>query len=136
MNEYVCVGSDAEILAERPAGLTGVRVFAAEDEPMLLWALEQILAELGCEVIGTATQVADALAFVKDNIFDVAVLDGRLADGHIQPVADLLFARGTPMVITSGGARWETAAKFNDALYLQKPYKCEDLKKVLLAAMA
>jgi DNA-binding NtrC family response regulator len=136
MDNNSCAVSNAKLLADRPAGLSGVRVFVAEDEQMLLWVLEEVLAEFGCETIGTATHVADSLAFVKDNVFDVAILDVTLVDGDTQPVANLLNARGTPFIITSGKSHLEAPTVLKNALYLQKPYTCDDLKKMLLAALA
>ena len=37
--------------------LAGIQVFVAEDEPILLWALEEVLEGLGCTIAGTATRV-------------------------------------------------------------------------------
>ena len=141
MEKTVYVESDVEALADRslrgsPVALRGARVFVAEDEPMLLWALEEVLDNLGCKAVGSATTVAEALGFVNRNVFDVAILDGQLADGDIQPVFDLLIARGTPVVIASGSDRLKTSARFRNAVILQKPYRDEDLETALLAVMA
>ena len=118
-----------------PSSLSGVRVFLAEDEPMILWALEEVLDELGCEVVGTATLVTEALAFVASHRFDVAVLDGRLADGNIDPVIDVLVARGTPFILASGLASPGFKERFSGAVALQKPYNAADLEQALARAL-
>ena len=82
--------------------LNGVRVFVAEDEPVLLMVLTDALEEFGCTLVGSASHVSQALEFVDRNIFDVAILDGQLCDGVIDPVVDILLARGTPIVLASG----------------------------------
>jgi|GEM_PF-797650 len=126
----------AEPLLDEAAALLGLRVFLAEDEPMLLWALQDVLGELGCKVVGTAARVTDAAAFVASHLFDVAVLDGTLSDGPIDSVAAALASRGTPVIIASGVASVECAARFGNVLYLQKPYNDADLRQALLLALA
>ena len=119
-----------------PATLAGVSVFVAEDEPMLVWALEEVLSDFGCRVVGTAARVAEALAFVADHAFDVAILDGKLADGSVDPVLDVLIARGTPFIIASGVASTDLTTKYAGAVVLQKPYKDADLRQALRLALA
>lgn len=118
-----------------PDTLAGIRVFVAEDEPILLMTLEDILGELGCTVVGTAGRVTDSLAFVASHAFDVAVLDGALADGNIDPVVDVLLARGTPFVVASGFASSHFSKSFSTAVFLRKPYSDELLGQALLRAL-
>ena len=126
----------AQCLLDEAAALLGLRVFLAEDEPMLLWALEEMMSDFGCSVAGTAARVTDATAFVASHPFDVAVLDGTLRDGPIDPVVAVLAARGTPVIIASGIASLECAARFGTVVYLQKPYRDADLRQALLLALA
>ena len=121
---------------EPTTALSGARVFIAEDEPTLLLVLEDVLGELGCKVVGTARRVAEALAFVASHPFDVAVLDGKLADGSIDPVVEMLVARGTPFVLASGLAQSDFSQGLSSAVVLQKPYTDADLRKALLLALA
>ena len=124
-----------QLLHAASADLAGTRVFLAEDEPMLLWALEELLADFGCEVVGTATRVTQALAFVAAHTFDVAVLDGKLADGEVDPVVAVLAARGTPVVIASGAASSECTERFSSVVSVQKPYRDADLRQALHLAL-
>ena len=71
-----------------------------------------------------------------NNVFDVAILDGHLADGDVQPVFALLVERGTPVVISSGSDRSAGPGKFENAIILQKPYKDAELEAALLTLMA
>ena len=123
-------------LSTASINLTGTRVFLAEDEPILLWALEEVLSSLGCNVVGTATRVSKALAFAATHSFDVAVLDGNLLDGTIDPVVAVLLARGTPVVISSGTASAECTERFGSVVTVQKPYNDADLRQALLLALA
>ena len=123
-------------LLEVPSTLAGVSVFLAEDEPVLVWALEEVLSELGCKVVGSAARVTDAMAFVAQHTFDVAVLDGTLADGSIDPVVELLLARGVPFILSSGRSSCDVTKKYSHAIVLQKPYKDVELQQALLLALA
>lgn len=123
-------------LLEMPSTLAGVSVFLAEDEPVLVWALEEVLGELGCQVVGSAARVTDAMAFVAQHSFDVAILDGTLADGSIDPVVELLTARGVPVILSSGRSSCDATKKYSHAVVLQKPYKDVELRQALLLALA
>ena len=111
--------------------LSGMRVFVAEDEPILLFALEDVLGDFECTVVGSATRVSEALDFVTGHTFDLAVLDAKLADGMIDPVIDVLAARGIPFIIVSGSS----SSDYGSAVVVQKPYKDADLRQALLRAL-
>ena len=123
-------------LPSSPNGLAGVRVVVAEDEPLLMWALEEVLSDFGCRVVGKATTVVAAMALVDSEPFDVAVLDATLKDGTIDPVVAVLVERGQPFVLASGLASADSLERFGNALTLQKPYREADLRKSLIAALA
>jgi CheY-like chemotaxis protein len=115
--------------------LAGIQVFVAEDEPILLWALEELLEGLGCTVAGSATRVTEALAFVASNSFDVAVLDGSLADGSILPLVNILAARGTPFVMASGLSSSDFPEAFSSGVFVRKPYNGTELRQALVLAL-
>lgn len=122
---------------QRIAGqLGGVRIFAAEDEPMLLIGLEDMLSELGCRVVGTATRIAQALDLIASHSFDAAILDVKLHDESIDPVADALAARAVPVVLATGYAPTALAQRFAGFPMVQKPYSLDDLRQALLLALA
>lgn len=123
-------------LLDPASGLCGIRVFVAEDEPMLLLALEDVLADFGCTLAGSATRVSEAMAFVMDQTFDAAVLDASLTDGKIDPVVDLLAKRGIPFIVASGMSTSELVNRFGNAVTLLKPYKDADLRRALLRVLA
>src|SRR5665811_735302 len=83
--------------------LPGRRVLVVEDEVMVSWILEDMLAELGCEVVGPAARIEQALAIVNAETIDFAVLDVNLNGKKSFPVADALLARGC-LLYTSDAA--------------------------------
>jgi DNA-binding NtrC family response regulator len=102
--------------------LKGRAVLVVEDEFLVLMDLQMILEEAGAHVV-TADTVRSALckATGGDDLA-AAVLDVRLPDGEVFPVAEALRARGVPIVFHSGHARIdEVRGCYPDAAALPKP---------------
>ncbi len=86
----------------RPGELKGLRVLVAEDEAIIAFELEAFLIEAGAEVIGPSYSLDDAMDHAEDDDLSAAVLDIRLGEDTIAPVARLLTERGIPFVFYSG----------------------------------
>jgi CheY-like chemotaxis protein len=84
------------------SALSGRRVLVVEDEMMVAWLLEDMLADFGCAVVGPAAGVNQALAMLDAEAFDAAVLDVNLKGQKSYPIADTLAARGVPFVFSTG----------------------------------
>lgn len=54
------------------------RVLVVEDEVMVAWLLEDLLAERGYVIVGPTASVNQALAMIETEPIDVAVLDVNL----------------------------------------------------------
>jgi len=85
-----------------PLDLAGLRAFVVEDEALVLLTLEDMLADLGCEVVVSAQHVDEALRLAPDAAVDVALLDVNVGGTRIDPVAQVLAARGIPIVFVTG----------------------------------
>lgn len=108
-----------------------LRVFVAEDDDLILMLLEDILDELGCSVSSSVGAVSDAMERVKAGGFDVAIVDVRLKDGSIDPVADELVAMGKPFALATGYAAKALIERYGNVPVLQKPYLIDDVRRVL-----
>ena len=107
------------------------RVLVVEDEPFIALTLEDMLDELGFVHAGTVSHVVDALALIETESLDCALLDVNLGSEKIDPVADLLASRGCPFIFTTGYGRSGIPASHADRPVLQKPFRMDDLAKVL-----
>jgi two-component SAPR family response regulator len=115
--------------------LKGLRVIVVEDETLVAILLEDMLLELGCEVVGTAHRVARALDLLQQSEPDAAVLDVNIAGDEVYPVAEVLAERSIPFVFATGyGARGLRDA-WRDRPIVQKPFQVEHLSQGLLAAL-
>src|ERR1700690_275360 len=102
--------------------LCGRRVLVVEDEMIVAWLLEDMLAELGCAVLGPAASVNQALAIIEAEAIDVAVLDVNLNGQMSYPIADALAARGLPFVFVTGYDKDRMLKGYRTFPVLQKPF--------------
>lgn len=110
---------------------SGRRILVVEDEVIVSWMLEDMLAELGCAVVGPATRVSQALAMVEAEAIDAAVLDVNLNGEKSYPVADALAARRVPFVFSTGYDQNSMPIGYQDFAMLQKPYSLSVLGATL-----
>lgn len=116
------------------SSLVGMRILIVEDEMMVATLLEDMLTDLGCDVI-KAGRVAKAVQFVASTEFDGAILDINVAGEPVYPVASELQARGIPFIFSSGYGAGGLAPEYRDRPTLSKPFQQQELAPVLAAAV-
>src|SRR6185369_1785871 len=111
--------------------LAGLRVLVVEDEALVAIFLEDMLGELGCEVVGLMPRVDEAREFVDGHKFDCAILDVNVAGEMIYPLAAMLAEREVPFVFVTGYNQNSVAPQFLHRPMLQKPFRMAELRDVL-----
>uniref|UniRef100_B0T6I7 Response regulator receiver protein n=1 Tax=Caulobacter sp. (strain K31) TaxID=366602 RepID=B0T6I7_CAUSK len=111
--------------------LTGWRILLVEDEALVAYLLEDMLADVGCTVVGLAARVDQALELIRTIPIDAAVLDVCLDNEFSYPIADALLARGIPFMFSTGYARDRLRDGYKGFPMLQKPYHPRELEKIL-----
>lgn len=106
-----------------------MRLLVVEDESIVAqdvaWFIENIQ---GFKAAGTARTVAEALAFIKSEPIDGAVLDANLGSESSEAVAEELRRRKIPYFVLSGCIiRDMLPPPLNLAPLLEKPYRDKDL---------
>jgi CheY-like chemotaxis protein len=122
-----------------PGILAGRRVLLADDESLLVMVMEEVLQEFGCEVLGPAATVEEALCLSRSEAgrIDAAVLDVNLAGRPSFPVADLLAGAGVPVAFVTGYRDLPDGRAVGDAnVLLQKPLRRGELEAALSRMMA
>lgn len=109
------------------------RILIVEDEPLIAFALETMLLEVGFDVAGPVGQVAAALEAIGSEAIDGAVLDVTLGSQRIDAVADALAALSCPFFFTTGHGIAELPVNHSGRAVLQKPFRMEQLVKVVRA---
>ena len=112
------------------------RVLIVEDEFLVAMLLEDLLTEMGHQVIGTFAQVDEAMKFANQADVNFAILDINLAGATSSPVAEILRRRGIPFLFASGYGSTGLASAFENELTLQKPYEPAELERVIAEASA
>ncbi len=114
--------------------LAGKRVLVVEDEAIIAIMLEEMLVQLGAEVIGPAPSLVAGLALARMETIDAAVLDVNLRSDRIDPVADLLRCRRIPFVFTTGYGASAAGAGGHEPV-IEKPYTREKLESALATVL-
>lgn len=116
--------------------LRGKRVLVVEDEMLVALNLEDLLVDLGAEVVGPAMRLETALDLARSERLDVAVLDINLHGGRSYPVAEVLRDRGLPFIFATGYGHAEGSEAFAHVPTLTKPYRSGELAAALAEAIA
>jgi CheY-like chemotaxis protein len=115
----------------------GKRVLVVEDEALVAMLLEDLLADLGCMVIGPAANCAQAFVLLaKYGLPDGAVLDVNLGGEKVFPLADVLVAKKVPFVFTTGYGDGFVEERFTAVEKLSKPFEPRRLQSVLAKQFA
>jgi two-component SAPR family response regulator len=114
--------------------LTGKRILVVEDEALIAVMVEDMLIEMGGEVVGPAATVDDALEMARGETLDAAVLDVNVRGRRIDPVAEALMARGVPVLFATGYGEVKLASGA-PVTVIDKPYTQDKLSRGIAAAM-
>lgn len=112
------------------------RILVVEDEYLIRMLLEDMLIDLGYEIVGAVGTIAEASDLAAKAEFDLAILDVNVDGKEIYPVAAILASRGVPFVFVSGYGEGSLADPFRTRPSLQKPFQAEQLKTTLEALLA
>lgn len=112
--------------------LQGLRVLILEDEAMITMMMEDMLTDLGCEIVGPAATVAAAIALIGKTEMDVGLLDLSLGQGETgYPVADALVAKGVPFAFVTGYGADGLREAYRSRPTLTKPFRLETLERMV-----
>jgi DNA-binding response OmpR family regulator len=113
----------------------GLRILVVDDEMMLAMMLEEMLNDFGCSVI-KAARIAKAVPLAVTQPIDGAILDVNVAGEPIYPVAQELRRRGIPFAFVTGYGAGGVHADYHAYPMLSKPFRQEDLRRVVAAFAA
>src|SRR4051812_47084600 len=103
------------------------RILVVEDEVMIAMLMEDMLTDLGYEVVGPAMRLEDGLALATTADLDMAVLDVNLNGRRSTPIAEVLTSRGVPFVFATGYGSAGVDESHGARHVLKKPFSPDDL---------
>lgn len=113
------------------------RILVVEDEYLIALELDTELRTAGYRVIGPFADIDGALALLKVDRPDAAILDVNLAGEWVTPVAETLRAMSVPFILASGYVAADLQAEpvLRDAVNVGKSWRPDYLLKALRSAL-
>lgn len=112
---------------------TTLTVLIVEDNLIPALEIEDIIRELGCEVVGPVGKLSEVMKLIETTPLDAALLDVDLKNGEkVYPAADLLGARGIPFAFFTAYDREVLGPKYAGEIVLEKPFLRTELEKCVL----
>jgi CheY-like chemotaxis protein len=110
-------------------------VLLVEDNMIIALDAEDMLRELGVEMVRTASNVQRALEQIAEQVPQFALLDVNLGAETSFGIADRLRELGVPLAFATGYSdQHGFPAPFADALMVRKPYSVDTLREALFTA--
>jgi CheY-like chemotaxis protein len=116
---------------ENPNAPRSLRILVVEDEVLIGVLMEDMLLDLGHEIVGPVARLDKALEAARTERMDVVLLDVNLNGETTYAVADALTARNVPFIFVTGLSGANLPAPYSKAPILQKPFQMNDLQMVL-----
>jgi CheY-like chemotaxis protein len=116
--------------------VAGRSILIVEDESLVTMLLEDILGDLGCEIVGAASRFDEAAEKLSVIAFDLAILDVNLDGRQTFPLAEMLRKRRKPFVFATGYGASTLPERLRNTPVLSKPFDRSDLEQALKAALS
>jgi len=104
------------------------RILIVEDQIMLALHVADVVEAMGCEPVGPVGSVSAALPIALHEPLAAALLDIRLTDQTVGPVADVLQRRAIPFAFMTAYTRVHLPAAHRARPFLCKPFTDDQLR--------
>ena len=111
------------------APIAPLRILVAEDEAIIRLDLVEMLTEAGYLVVAEATNGVEAIAFAKEHLPDIAILDVKMPELDGISAAEQIIEISPVLMLTAFSQR-ELVERARDAgamAYVVKPFSISDL---------
>jgi CheY-like chemotaxis protein len=113
----------------------GIKVLIVEDEGLVALMIEDVLQDLGCDVVASVAGLKEACSVAATAELDLAVLDINLGGERSFPVAKILRERGVPFMFSTGYGTSGLPSEFSGCPVLGKPFSPKALEETLARAL-
>lgn len=116
------------------------RILIADDEPLIRLDLREMLASLGYEVVGEASDGATAVRLARESHPDLVIMDIQMPELDGLEAARLLTAENiAPVLLLTAYSQKELVERAQQAGvvgYLVKPFRDSDIQPAVEVALA
>lgn len=116
--------------------LNGKRILILEENSHVADLLTGMVTGFGCEVLGPANQLSDALDLISGVTVDAAILDVTIKGEISFVLADELGRKGTPYAFASGNKTSASIERYSPTHIITKPYAEQYIFQVLCDLIA
>ncbi len=108
------------------------RILLVEDSSLIIMALEQMIEDMGWDIVGPATRLAEGVALANTESIDIAMLDVNLNGDMSWAIATILKQRGIPFMFTTGyNNNVVLPAHLAGSLVINKPFSLDEISQKL-----
>ncbi|MBX4868298.1 response regulator [Rhizobium bangladeshense] len=115
--------------------ISGLKVLVVEDEGLVALMIEDMLEDLGFEVVASVSRLADARIAATKAEVDLAVLDVNLAGEPSFSIAEILRKRQIPFIFSTGYGLSGLPAEFAHQPLVGKPFSKNELQQTIAVAL-
>ena len=108
-----------------------LKILVVEDEGLVGALTSELIEQMGYAALGPCIDINEALAVMRRNHIDGAVLDVNLGGELVFPLAKALADRDIPLVFLTGYEKSAVADEFEVFPILQKPVAADELRAAL-----
>ena len=115
-----------------------LRILVAEDEAIIRLDLVEMLTDAGYQVVAEATNGLEAIAFAKEHLPEIAILDVKMPELDGLSAAEQLIEISPVLMLTAFSQR-ELVERARDAgamAYVVKPFSISDLVPAIEIAVS
>ena len=118
------------------SSMEGKRILVVDDEPLLVMDLVDTLSNVGCVIVGPASNHAQAKVLIVEADFDAALMDVNLGGQQVDDLAAALTQRNIPFAFVTGYGREGLPQSFQHAPLVGKPFSQQQLLDVVRQLVA
>jgi len=115
-------------------GQGSLKVLIVEDESLVAMLVEDVLLDLGHEVVATTGRLDKATQSARELAIDFAIVDLNLNGQRTDAVALILQERGVPFIFATGYGAAGVPEGMSDRPVLQKPFQPYELAAAIAKA--
>jgi CheY-like chemotaxis protein len=95
----------------------------------------EMVEEVSHTVCAEAGHLTEAIALARSSLFDLAIMDVNLAGQNLAPAAEMVAARGLPIIFARGCGASALPEKFRNRPILRKPFQISTLEDAIKKAV-